>query len=154
MFQISRRADYAVRIMIALASFYQKGEYVATQFVSEKTDVPKAFLHKIAGDLVRAQLARSQAGPAGGLSLARPAENINLRHILEAVEGPVCLNVCLLRPGECPRDRWCPAHTFWGELQTIVVQKLEEKTLAMLVQDSRALQDQPRRQIIPYLSID
>jgi len=150
MFQISRRADYAVRIMIVLGHHGPEAIIPAHE-ICRKTDVPKPFLHKITADLIRAGLITSQAGPAGGFSLVKPATEINLRQILEAVEGPICINVCLTRPGECPRDRLCPAHGFWGRLQTSIVDQLEGASLAVLVAEGRLLQQRPRRETIPYV---
>ncbi len=150
MFQISRRADYAVRIMIELG--FQADECVPSREISRRTNVSKAFLHKITADLVKANLIRTQAGPNGGLRLNHPLTNINLQQILEAVEGPICLNICLLHPNECERDAICPAHDFWGRLQTSIVAQLQAATLDDLITEAKALKSQPRkRDHIPYL---
>ena len=115
MFQITRRADYAVRIMLDLGG-QPAGQWTQAQDISRRMLVPRAFLHKITADLVAAGLVHTFPGPTGGLALARPATEINLLQVLEAIDGPICLNMCLLRPRECPRDQICPAHTFWGRL--------------------------------------
>lgn len=150
MFQISRRADYAIRIMLELG--LQAGHWMPARQISRRTNVPKAFLHKITADLVKANLIQTQAGPSGGLQLNHPITQINLQHILEAVEGPICLNSCLIRPQECERDAICPAHSFWGRLQTSVVQQLQAATLADLIDEANDLKTQPRqRDDMPYL---
>jgi Rrf2 family protein len=127
------------------------GERIQARRVAEETGVPQAFLHKIVADLVKAGLVRTYSGPGGGLSLARPAVSINMLQILEAIDGPVCLNVCLIRPKECPRDSICPAHGFWGRLQATVVQQLRDATLDTLVAEAYELQRQPRHAEIAYL---
>lgn len=150
MFQLSRRADYAVRIMLELG--LQSGNYVPSRQISRRTNVPKAFLHKITADLVKANLIQTQAGPSGGLQLIKPVDEINLQQILEAVEGPICLNTCLIRPHECERDAICPAHGFWGRLQGSIVQQLQEATLMTLIEEAHHLKNHPRqREEIPYL---
>ena len=150
MFQISRRADYAVRIMIELG--LNDGSFLSATKVSRRTAVPKAFLHKITPDLVKTQLIATQSGPSGGLTINKPTTEINMRQILEAVEGPICLNICLLRPQECKRDAICPAHDFWGRLQMMLIEQLEAATLAVLIAEARQIADTPeRRQQIPYL---
>lgn len=150
MFQISRRADYAVRIMVELS--LDPDRCLPARQIARRTQVPKAFLHKIAADLVKAGLVQTHAGPNGGLVLNRPIDQINLKHILEAVEGPICLNVCLVRPQECRRDVLCPAHDVWGRLQTLIVSQLEAATLAALVAEAHDLKTSPRRRDhIPYL---
>ena len=137
MFQITRRADYAVRMLLALAA-QPEGSRVPTSGLAPQTGVPRAFLHKITADLVRAGLVRTTPGPAGGLALARPASEIHLQHILEAIEGPIYLNVCLVRPHECPRDQTCPAHPFWARLQAGLVAELRAATLARLLAEAEA----------------
>lgn len=152
MFQISRRIDYAVRMMIELG-LQPPGTFLSARRVSARTAVPKAFLHKITADLVRANLIHTQTGPSGGLALQREVSEINLLHIVEAIEGPVCLNVCLIRPQECNRDRFCPGHEVWGRLQLMVVDELQKTKLAVLVQEAKRLQKQPREALVdfPYL---
>ena len=122
----------------------------ATQ-VAQKADIPLAFLRKIVVDLVKSGLVWAYSGPGGGLTLAQPAASINLVHILEAIEGPICLNTCLVRPKECPHDRTCPAHNFLGRLQANIIQQLQEATLDRLVAEKRKLERQPHRSNIQHL---
>lgn len=150
MFQISRRVDYAVRIMLELG--LQAEQCVPSRLISRRTNVPKAFLHKITADLVKANLIQTQAGPSGGLQINRPAIDINLHQIVVAVEGPICLNTCLIRPEECERDAICPAHDFWGGLQISIVAQLQAATLDKLIAEAQLLKMQQRsREHIPYL---
>ncbi len=153
MFQISRRADYAVRIMIELG-LQGEGTAVPARQIARRTGVPKAFLHKIAADLVKADLVRTFAGPGGGVALARPLPTVNMLQILEATDGPVCLNSCLLRPQECPFDQICSAHTTWGRLQNIIVQELQAATLQHLVEEAQVYRQTPNRNPdVPYLNL-
>lgn len=149
MFQISRRVDYAVRIMIELG-MQPEGAFLSARRVSSRTAVPKAFLHKITADLARAGLIQTQPGPSGGLSLQKPSSDINLLDVVEAIDGPVCLNICLIRPQECNRDRFCPGHEVWGRLQIMVVAELQNSVLADLVQEAKRLQKNPRTALIDF----
>jgi Rrf2 family protein len=150
MLQISRRADYAVRIMLELGSL-PPGQHLPAGDIALRTDVPKTFLHKIVADLVKAGLARTYKGSSGGLGLVRAAESISMLDIVEAVDGPVCLNQCLLQPAECPRDSICPAHTFWGNLQMVVLTHLREATLDRLLAELNNPERRPARSEIPYV---
>jgi Rrf2 family iron-sulfur cluster assembly transcriptional regulator len=115
-------------------------------------DVSKAFLHKIVGDLVKAGLLVTYKGPTGGIVLARLPAEISMLDILAAVDGPVCLNTCLLRPNECPRDALCPAHLFWGRLQTLVIGELKSATLDALVKQANGLAEGESYDVaIPYV---
>lgn len=152
MFQISRRVDYAVRIMIELG-LQPSGAYLSARRLSAQTAVPKAFLHKITADLVRADLIQTQTGPTGGLILQKEVADIDLLQIIEAIDGPVCLNVCLIRPHECNRDRFCPGHEVWGRLQMMLITELRQTSLASLVAEARRLKAEPRTTLVdfPYL---
>ena len=149
MFQISRRVDYAVRIMIELG-MQPEGVLLSARRLSAKTAVPKAFLHKITADLVRAGLILRQTGPSGGLALQKPANDVSLLDVVEAIDGPVCLNICLVRPQECNRDRFCPGHEVWGKLQLLVVNELRKAILADLVEEAWRLQKNPRSKLIDF----
>jgi Rrf2 family protein len=129
------------------------GSFLSARRLSARTAVPKAFLHKITADLVRADFIHTQTGPFGGLALQKDVSDIDLLQIVEAIEGPVCLNVCLIRPHECNRDRFCPAHEVWGQLQMMIVAQLRQSTLAALVSEAKKLKNQPRTAPIdfPYL---
>jgi Rrf2 family protein len=135
MFRLSRRADYAVRMLLTLAAA-PPGATLPAAELSAQTAVPVSLAHKITQDLARAGLVRSTPGPAGGAELARPAEAISLLDILEAMEGPLCLNLCLMGPGTCPRDGTCPAHTAWAHIQNVLRQELAAQSLARLAAQS------------------
>jgi Rrf2 family transcriptional regulator, iron-sulfur cluster assembly transcription factor len=151
MFQLSRRTDYAMRILIELG-LAEKELCVPARELARRTAVSQHFLHKITTDLVKASIVRTYAGPAGGLALARLAGDITVLQLVEAVEGPICLNVCLIRPRECPRDLTCPAHRFWGHLQSQIIQIMQATTLADLVNEAFQLkQNSPCACNVSYL---
>jgi Rrf2 family protein len=152
MFQVTRRVDYAMRIMIELGQL-DPGDCLSARELSRKTAVPKAFLHKINADLLKAELVRTYVGAQGGVALSKPSQEISLLQVVEAVEGAFCINSCLIRPRECPRDVICPAHTVWGQLQNTLVQELSKITISKLVGEALQLQENPKRfPNMPYLS--
>lgn len=131
MLRVSRRTDYAVRVMIAVAGA-SSGTFVPAPQIGQQMLIPQPFLVKVVGDLKRCGLITTAAGRTGGLALARPAGQITLRHIVEGVEGPIILNTCLLRPGECLRDVICSAHPIWARIQNTLLQELDAVTLDKL----------------------
>src|SRR5574341_1414097 len=134
MLRISRRTDYAVRVMIALAAM-PEGAYVPAPHIGQQMLIPQPFLVKVVGDLKRCGLVVTAAGRTGGLSLARPAAQISLCDIVEGVEGPIILNTCLVRPGECPRDMICPAHPVWARIQALLRQEMSSITIDHLAEE-------------------
>lgn len=138
MLQLSREADYASRAVIHLAA-QPDGTPALVNDISKEQEVPRNYLSKIMQRLAAAGLVKSRRGPKGGFTLARPAEDITLLEAIEAVEGPIHLNVCLIRKGECPRDATCPVHPVWKEAQRKLSEVLGGKTIAQLVKDAEEI---------------
>ncbi|MCA9999078.1 MAG: Rrf2 family transcriptional regulator [Anaerolineales bacterium] len=130
MFQVSRRVDYAVRLMIVLSQM-PEGSRQTTRLLAKKTGISKPFLHKIAADLVKADLVNTYAGPTGGLELARRPEEITMRHIVEAIERPIVLDPCTARPEAC-RELTDQVHSYWETLQDAIVRQLDDTPLTAL----------------------
>ena len=135
---ISRAAEYAIRAMLDVASTDEKA-VARTKEVAEHQGIPKVFLPKIVQRLAQAGLLRAHKGAAGGITLAGPASGINLRQIIEAIDGPVALNNCLIMPDECPRQSICPIHEVWIEAQQDLLASLEGMTLDRLVNRRKEL---------------
>jgi Rrf2 family protein len=131
--QLTRSGDYGIRGMIYLAMQSENGVSQIKE-VAETQKIPKNLLNKIFQSLVKAGLVKSHRGSKGGFSLAKPADEITLREIIEKIEGPIYLNKCLIRKGECPQDDFCPVHEIWQEAQRQMLEILERATLKELAQ--------------------
>ncbi len=135
--QITKRADYAVRTMMDVASLGE-GATALTHEVASRQKLPAAFLAKIVLSLTQAGLLRSFRGAGGGIALSRPAGEITLLQVVEAVDGPIAVNSCVLWPEECCRGGECAVHRVWCEAQSLLVEHLTGITLASLVEMERA----------------
>lgn len=136
--QLSRRGDYGLRVVLELA-LASPGEFVATATIAERQDIPLAFLGKIIGQLTVAGLVRTQRGARGGVTLTRSPADISLLDVVEALEGPILLNICLRAPGACQRDIFCPLYTAWCQAQAALVQSLRSTTFDALADQARQL---------------
>ncbi len=58
--------------------------------------------------------------------------------MVEAVEGPIHLNRCLVRAGECPRDAFCAVHPVWARIQAVLIRELEAVTARDLAEATAA----------------
>ena len=130
--QLTRGGEYAVRAMSFLAE-RPDGEISSLHDVGGERDIPESFLAKIFQSLVHAGLVVSQRGARGGFSLARPATEISVREVIEAVDGPIALNGCVLWPDDCRRSADCRMHEVWVEAQRRMMEVLDGVTLAELV---------------------
>jgi len=144
---VTREGDYAVRVLVDLAG-RPGGEIVRTEDLTRATGVPRAYLAKIVQALVRAGLVRTRQGPGGGVTLGKDPAGITLRHMIEAVEGPIHLNRCLVRAGECPRDAFCAVHPVWARIQAVLIRELEAVTARDLV-EADAVRGPRRQAVLP-----
>jgi len=131
MMQLTMTGEYAVRAMVHLSSL-PHGTVVSVAEVSRKWDVPVTFLRKIVTKLARAGMIASFRGNGGGISLARPARELTLLDVIQAVEGAMALNVCVLSPDSCHRTPWCAVHAVWCEAQQKLREVLASRSLAEL----------------------
>src|SRR3972149_3230477 len=102
--QLTREADYAVRVVLDLAEHAGDGP-VRSADVARRQMVPKPFLRKVVQALARSGCVKTHRGTGGGIALTRDPETITLRAVIEAIEGPISLNGCVIAPGACPLDR-------------------------------------------------
>ena len=86
--RLSHLADYAVVLMTAAAR-RPVGERLSATELSAETGVPLPTTQKLMGQLAGCGLLSSARGASGGFALARPASEISLADIVEAVEGPI-----------------------------------------------------------------
>lgn len=131
--QLNQATDYAFRAMLYLSSL-ASGTVVNTQALAEKEAIPQRFLLKIMRYLHKAGLIRSHRGAEGGFVLARPAGEISLLDIIEAMEGPVAIHRCLADRQACNKHctSECPVHATLAKLQDQLRTGLKNATLARL----------------------
>ena len=129
--QLTRAADYAVRVMIHLASLPSSGR-VSLPSLAHATGAPESFLSKVLQHLGRAGLISSRRGQAGGFHITPRGDAASMREVVEAIDGPICLNVCLLHGRTCPRKPHCPAHVIWGHAQQAMLEVLSNAAIAMM----------------------
>lgn len=134
--ELTRAADYALRGVLYL-SMQPKDSLCIISEIAEKMDIPEGFLARIFQILAKSGLIRSHRGKRGGFSLAQPPAQIYMKDVIEALEGPICLNRCLSDFGDCGRDELCSLHEVWSEIQKNVVLKLEQTNFAYLAKRTR-----------------
>ncbi len=128
--RISRKIDYGLRAMIYLASIPPEA-VVPFREIAHQMMVPEDFLAKILKTLVDEKLVRSTRGPHGGYALARPASEISFLDVIEAVEGPVAINVCL-DDDPCKKASACTMVGVWRRGQERMLDVYREAKLADL----------------------
>jgi Rrf2 family protein len=136
--QLTRAADYAIRVMIHLATL-PAHERALLPALALATGAPESFLSKILQALCRAGFIASQRGQTGGFELLRPGRHASIRAVVEAIDGPIKLNLCLISGTACRRKSRCPAHPVWAKAQEAMLEVLNTSTIAGLAMQSVAL---------------
>ncbi len=113
--EITRETDYAIRCVLYLCG--KKEEITMIDEIAREMEVPRSFLAKILQKLARASLVKSFRGVKGGFQLARPPAGISLLDVVEAIEGEVTMNLCVLDQALCGRSDACPVHPVWVDIR-------------------------------------
>lgn len=135
---LSQACVYAMRAAIYLAS-REEDDYVSIGTISDKLDISAYFLTKILQDLTKSGLLESLKGPRGGVRLKRPADEIHLIDVLEAVDGLGLVTECVLGLPGCGDSKPCPVHEEWAGVRDELCGMLEENTLAGLAGKGKSL---------------
>jgi Rrf2 family protein len=135
--QITRQADYAVRAVLYLAQL-ESGTRTSTAQIAREQKIPPTFLAKIIAQLSVAGIIQTIRGAHGGVTLARPADEISLLEIVEVVDGPILLNACVADPQVCPLSDGCPIQKVWCEAQTELMTRLAKTKFSQLALTSES----------------
>lgn len=129
MFRVSRRLDYGVQLMSALARL-DPSKSVATAVLSQELQIPLPFLHQIGRSLIQGGLIKATPGPHGGLRISGNPNNITLLQIVETLEGPLRIAPEPPEPGVVS-----PIKGTWDELQARLVVDLSSITIGSLIKN-------------------
>ncbi|MFW2340650.1 MAG: RrF2 family transcriptional regulator [Acidimicrobiia bacterium] len=128
---LGRKGDYSVRAVLDIAR--HDGERRKAREIAAEMDIPHRFLTQILAELVQVGLLEAVAGRTGGYVLARPPSEISLLQVVEAAEGPIALDVCVLRGGPCTWENSCPVHIPWARAQNAMAEHLAGTSFADLI---------------------
>lgn len=133
--RLSRPVDYALRAMRILATLPADEE--ATRWaLSERLAAPEPFLAKVMRKLAVAELVEARRGVGGGFKLSRPAEQISMLQVVEAVEGSAGLNACFLSSEACSCESPCGAHAAFAGVRAAMLRALKTTTIADLCREN------------------
>ncbi len=127
--ELTRRGDYAVRAMLALAA-REDAPRMTVREIAAGMGIPVGFLPRVMAKLSRAGLVSSTIGRTGGYALGRSAASISVLEVIEAVEGDSRRTRCVLRGGPCGRDGHCQVHDVFFAAQDAMLERLATASLA------------------------
>ena len=141
----STKAEYGIRVLVELAS--RDGEApVPLAEIAEANTLPLAYLEHLVARLRKAGLVESRRGARGGYLLARPADDITMAEVVEALEGAIAPIECITADPDgqivCSREtdpgHACPTKLLWTRVRFSIVRTLQDTTLSELVPKAAA----------------
>ncbi|AXA37138.1 MAG: Rrf2 family transcriptional regulator [Candidatus Hydrogenedentota bacterium] len=136
MIGFSQTVGYAIRAL-ACIPLVGTNEPARIEEIAECTGIPRPYLARVLHSLALKGLVITKRGRTGGLYLPRPSEEISVKEIIFAVEGPEVFRRCIWGVEECSDTRGCPAHEMWVRFRENLERQLERMTLAQVAQFER-----------------
>ena len=144
--RLSKRGEYGLRAMIALAGPVKKGNSPAMlqiKEISEREQISPKFLEQILLTLKNAGLLHSKMGVGGGYYLARPAGEITLGQIFRILDGPVapikCVSQMAYEPCGCPDEQTCGLRLAMSDVRNAIADILDNTSLADITKRQSAI---------------
>ncbi len=136
--RLTFHTDYALRMLIFLA--LREGEQTTIREIAEAYGISRNHLMKVAHKLQQQGYLHTTRGRGGGLSLARPAQDIRLGRLVKAMEPDLALAECFGPDNQCVITPHCRLKGVLGKALKSFLDTLDEHTLAELTgRGARAL---------------
>jgi Rrf2 family transcriptional regulator, iron-sulfur cluster assembly transcription factor len=132
---LRRESEYALEGLLVLARQPQ-GSVMLLKHVAQAAYVPAGFLARIVQKLKRHNLVTSSRGAVRGYALARPPDEITLREIFEAIEGPAVFRRCIFSSHRPTESCGCRLQKEWVPIAARLRTVMDETTLAQVASRS------------------
>ena len=144
--RLSKRGEYGLRAMIALAEPAEKSDAPQMMQIKEialREQISTKFLEQILLTLKNAGLLHSKMGVGGGYYLARSAKEITLGQIFRVLDGPVapikCVSQMAYEPCGCPDEETCGLRLVMGDVRNAIADILDNTSLADVTKRQNAV---------------
>jgi len=127
--EISRRADLAVRALLAID---RTADRLKSEALAVELETTAGFVPQVVGPLVKRGWVRSDPGPRGGYSAMVSLDRVSVLDVIEAVDGPTDLGRCVVADGPCGRAPHCALHTAWARARDELVTHLAAQSMSSL----------------------
>ena len=134
--KLSTRARYALRMMVVFARHSDGEEVVSLNEVAKTANVSRRYLEQLVIGLKTRGLVRGKSGKGGGYLLAKPADEITIRDIVESAIGPINIVDCVRQPDECLKADFCECRTLYELINNKITDVMDSVTLSDLASGS------------------
>jgi Rrf2 family transcriptional regulator, cysteine metabolism repressor len=135
--KLSTRTRYGMRALVDL-TLHSTGQPVQLKDIAERQQISLSYLEHLIIPLISAGVVKSTRGAHGGIKLAKAPQQIQLKDIVETLEGPLAPVDCLKDEKSCPRSGMCATQDIWNDLKKAMENVLESSTLQDLANRQRS----------------
>ena len=140
--KLSTRGRYGTRVLLDLA-LHRDEEPVLLKNIARRQQISLPYLEHLITPLIAGGVVRSTRGPRGGVSLAKPPEEVRLSEVIQLLEGSIAPAECVNNPEVCTRSGFCVTRDVWSQLKEAMNGVLESTTLQDLVERQKT-KEQPK----------
>jgi Rrf2 family protein len=131
---LTKKGKYGLKAMVHLAG-RPPGEATLVTEIAMSNNIPKKFLDTILGELRNAGFVNSKKGKGGGYTLARPAQDIKIGHVVRVLDGPLAPIQCASttsyrRCDDCVDEKRCSVRLLMVEARNALATVLDNRSLA------------------------
>lgn len=128
---ITRKTDYAIRSILHLCE--KRNKIADVKEIAREKFIPKIFLSKILQKLSKKGIVKSLKGKGGGFYLLKNPSNLTLMDVIEAIQGPISINLCVIDKRKCKLSNVCTVHPIWINLRKEIEKKFKMITFKELI---------------------
>ena len=135
--KLSIKTCYGTRALLDIVQHSENNSPVHVKDIASRQNISLSYLESIITTLVSASIVHTSRGVKGGVFLARPASTINLKQVVELLEGEITISDCLQPSGSCRRSAVCATKDIWGDIAKAIDGVLISVTLEDLAEKQR-----------------
>jgi Rrf2 family protein len=128
---VPMKVDYGVRTLVYLAQ-QENSEFTSTSEIARAQHIPEPFLLRICSELQKSGLIESRRGPQGGHKLAKSAESISVRDVVNSVDYSLAPVDCVEEPDGCRLSGACSQRELWSDVEMMLLEHLSKVRISEL----------------------
>jgi len=132
---LSNSSKYALKAVLFLALHSDENNKMMVKDISERINVPKAYIAKLLQVLAKRKIISSTKGPKGGFYIDEAKKNEPIIKIIDVIDGKKRFESCVLSLEDCNKYKPCPLHALISPSRSQMISLLESKTIEDLAED-------------------
>ena len=132
---LSNSSKYSLKAVLYLTLHTDENNKMMVKDLSERINVPKAYIAKLLQELSKRKIISSTKGPNGGFYITESNKNHTIMEIIEIIDGKKRIDSCMLGLEDCNEKKPCPIHNLISPSRSKMIALLKSKTIDDLAKD-------------------